>query len=92
VAKRYRSWKDFAHAHDDQLPASIAWISGIGECWYEDGQDADGILRLGSSYHFRQVIARGLVFMEPLAGGSLTLGETAAGALIWKKSAPLSIS
>jgi superfamily II DNA or RNA helicase len=87
VAKRYRSWKDFAHAHDDQLPASIAWISGIGECWYEDGQDADGILRLGSSYHFRQVIARGLVFMEPLAGGSLTLGETAAGALIWKKSA-----
>ena len=87
VAKRYGSWKDFAQAHDDQLPASIAWTSDIGECWYDEGQDADGILRLASSYHFRHVIARGVVFVEPLAGGPVTLGETAAGVLAWKKSA-----
>ncbi len=86
VGKRFRTWIELRRMWQLQPPRRLAWLIDRALSW-NTGYGADGVLRLASSHHFRQVIASGLVMMEPLAGGAVTLGETVPGALAWNESA-----
>ena len=89
IGKRFRSWRDLDYLWDDsgpgRFPRELRSFTEQLLNWSED-YGSDGFLRNGLGSTLTALIATGLLTMEPIAGGPVTMGPTGTGSLSWIES------
>ena len=90
IGKRFRSWLDLEKAWSMAGPGKYAkdlrTFASVASSW-STSFGVDGILSVGSSAQFEQIIAKGLLTMEPVSGGPVTMGHSYTGTVDWVESA-----
>ena len=86
IGKRFRSWTDLERhwdmVGDERFPRVMRSFTEGLSTWSED-YGADGFLKNGLGSTLTALIGTGLLTMEPIAGGPVTLGVTGSASLSW---------